>query len=847
MKKILSFIFFSLFFALLTFAEVPQTFSYQAVVRSADGKLLQEKEISVKISILQNSETGSIVFTETREVKTNENGLMTFAIGDQNQNLSSIDWSDGPYFIQCEIDPTGGKNYALSLTTQLMSVPYALYAEHVSKNAIPDWITEEKPTYQYDEIQNTPVIPTKTSELDNDNGYITLKEIPEFTAPTKVSELENDAKYITLADVPAANIPTKVSELENDANYVQKSDLPDTKGLLSAAEAQNTYQPKGNYLTEHQSLEGYALKSDIPSLDSLKGAVNGLLSASDAESLYQPKGEYLTEHQSLEAYALKSEIPNTAGLLSATDAQNTYQPKGNYLTEHQSLEGYALKSDIPNLDTLKDAINNMLSASEAKTLYQPKGEYLTEHQSLAEYAKKSEIPSTKGLLTVEEAQDTYQPKGNYLTQHQSLEGYALKSEIPNVDTLLSEGKAQTLYQPKGEYLTEHQSLAAYALKSEIPSTAGLLSAAEAQSTYQPKGNYLIEHQSLDSYAKRSEIPTKVSAFANDVKYLTRDSLSTNISTFTNDANYITLNDVPAAPTKVSQLENDKQYITAESVPTKVSAFTNDANYITSASLNELLSAINKKLDSLSQVNKRLEKQLDSLRNPFGQPESTNYQRATTNSYNFSTSTWNYGPDIYKALTGTDRIIYLVRHSERGSDYSDTGVLNENGIKLALETGEKYKGGLAKTNESFYGSTHVYRCKQTSYYISKGRGDTNLSDSSDVYNPIEELKDKYIVGMTSIQSDVSHFYERNKESVQAKGIEIITKICQLSNGYRFAWFTTHDYLMVPLCEWITEEKIEFRQSQDHWINFMTGLAIIVHKDGTWEAYPVRNLEDGYKSW
>ena len=76
----------------------------------------------------------------------------------------------------------------------------------------------------YNELTNKPVIPSKTSELENDSNYITQEDLP--VVPTKTSELENDSNYITSDSLPV--IPTKVSELENDSNYITAEELPAT-------------------------------------------------------------------------------------------------------------------------------------------------------------------------------------------------------------------------------------------------------------------------------------------------------------------------------------------------------------------------------------------------------------------------------------------------------------------------------------------------------------------------------------------------------------------------------------------------------------------------------------------
>ena len=113
------------------FAQVPQKMNYQAVVRNASNSLVANQNVSARISILQGSATGAAVYSETHNVQTNANGLMTLEIGGgsaTNGSFAAIDWANGPYFIKSEIDPEGGINYSVTTTQQLLSVPYALYA-----------------------------------------------------------------------------------------------------------------------------------------------------------------------------------------------------------------------------------------------------------------------------------------------------------------------------------------------------------------------------------------------------------------------------------------------------------------------------------------------------------------------------------------------------------------------------------------------------------------------------------------------------------------------------------------------------------------------------------------------
>ncbi len=130
MKKIYSLV-ASLLLATIAFAQAPQKMSYQAVIRTSSNALVTSSPVGMKVSILQGSAAGSPVFVETHTPTTNANGLASFEIGGGaavTGTMAGIDWSAGPYFIKTETDPTGGTSYTITGTSQLMSVPYALFS-----------------------------------------------------------------------------------------------------------------------------------------------------------------------------------------------------------------------------------------------------------------------------------------------------------------------------------------------------------------------------------------------------------------------------------------------------------------------------------------------------------------------------------------------------------------------------------------------------------------------------------------------------------------------------------------------------------------------------------------------
>ncbi|WP_374172506.1 hypothetical protein [Flavobacterium tructae] len=115
----------------ILFAQAPQKMSYQSVIRKTDGTLVAGTLVSIKTSILAGSTSGTASYVETQTTTTNSNGLATIEIGGGTPvtgTFDGINWGAGSHFIKTEIDPKGGSNYTISGTSQLLSVPYALYA-----------------------------------------------------------------------------------------------------------------------------------------------------------------------------------------------------------------------------------------------------------------------------------------------------------------------------------------------------------------------------------------------------------------------------------------------------------------------------------------------------------------------------------------------------------------------------------------------------------------------------------------------------------------------------------------------------------------------------------------------
>ena len=113
------------------FSQAPQKMSFQAVIRNSSNALVTSTVVGMKISVLQGSPSGTVAYSETQTPTTNANGLVSLQIGAGavvSGTFTTINWANGPYFIKTETDPLGGTAYSIIGTSELTSVPYALFS-----------------------------------------------------------------------------------------------------------------------------------------------------------------------------------------------------------------------------------------------------------------------------------------------------------------------------------------------------------------------------------------------------------------------------------------------------------------------------------------------------------------------------------------------------------------------------------------------------------------------------------------------------------------------------------------------------------------------------------------------
>ena len=131
MKKIILFVAL-LFIGFYIKAQSPQAIPYQAIVRNASGNIISNQAVKLRFSIHDSLATGTVVYKEIHNVSTNAQGLVNVNIGQgdvQTGTFFTINWGKNSKFIQTELDPINNNTFTDLGTTQMMSVPYALYAE----------------------------------------------------------------------------------------------------------------------------------------------------------------------------------------------------------------------------------------------------------------------------------------------------------------------------------------------------------------------------------------------------------------------------------------------------------------------------------------------------------------------------------------------------------------------------------------------------------------------------------------------------------------------------------------------------------------------------------------------
>jgi microcystin-dependent protein len=199
MRRLISLL--SLLFILNNFsdAQTPQGFKYQAVVRDNSGLALANKLVAIRLSLLLNSPNGTSVYSEVHKIATNDFGIANLNVGsgaNTTGNFATIDWGAGTYFLKTEADITNGTNFVFLGTSQLLSVPYAMFAAK-SANAANDFDKDS-----LNEIQNIS-LNGNNLQLNKNGGSI---DLTKYTTDIDTDSQSLSLKGHTLAITRGNNI-----------------------------------------------------------------------------------------------------------------------------------------------------------------------------------------------------------------------------------------------------------------------------------------------------------------------------------------------------------------------------------------------------------------------------------------------------------------------------------------------------------------------------------------------------------------------------------------------------------------------------------------------------------------
>ena len=202
-------------------AQAPQGFNYQAQVRNSAGDLIVNTNVYFKFNVMQGSQTALPIFTEIHYVPTDDLAQVNLIIGQGTATtgvFSELDWSVGSYFLGIELDT--GNGYTAMGTSQLLSVPFAMYAENSGSssgypiggvegevltivNGVPTWTNTSEYINSESLAEITTVLATNIDfesmiaggNILNDGGFTIISKgvvWSEFPDPTPELETKTD-------------------------------------------------------------------------------------------------------------------------------------------------------------------------------------------------------------------------------------------------------------------------------------------------------------------------------------------------------------------------------------------------------------------------------------------------------------------------------------------------------------------------------------------------------------------------------------------------------------------------------------------------------------------------------
>ena len=253
--SLLKFILFIQLFFVLINSKAQTGLNFQGVARTSNNVILASQQISLRLSILQGSVSGTTEYTETRKVITNAQGLFTAVIGDTGAistlgNFTNINWKLTPKFLKIEMDPAAGNNFITIGTTQFQYVAYAQFANSVDAENITgvvpvarggtgaNSLSSFKTAMALDKINNTSDLTKPISTATQTALDLKLNAADTSTLSNRINLKVNtsDLGIITSTLVTKLNLSDTIKytkQLYTDSSLLSKLKISDTASMLS--------------------------------------------------------------------------------------------------------------------------------------------------------------------------------------------------------------------------------------------------------------------------------------------------------------------------------------------------------------------------------------------------------------------------------------------------------------------------------------------------------------------------------------------------------------------------------------------------------------------------------------
>ena len=503
-----------------------------------------------------------------------------------------------------------------------------------------DSYTKEETDRLIADVSNN--IPTKVSELENDEGYLVQNDVSAFITeealepyaksediPTKVSELQNDSSYITKDELDSSlasyakteDIPTKVSDLDNDSGYLVANDV----STFITEEALEPYAKTEDIPTKVSDLDndsGYLVANDVSTFVT-KNDASVYLTAEDVSTMVDESElsevAFSGDYDDLENKPTIPVVPtnvsafnNDAGYLVSNDVST--------LVDESDLAQVAFSgsyNDLNNTPDLTHFFDDAVYDSSTKKINFKHGDQVVAFIDATDFIKDGMVDNVvidNGYVVItfntdagkEEIRiditDIFNPANYYDKDAIDLLLQGKQDKILDLGQLRTDASNGAIAYGWGNHAD-----AGYLKPIDVSifitkNDASVFLTAEDVSTLVDESDlaqvaFSGDYNDLENKPTIPEVPTNVSAFVNDASYLTPNDVSTfitedeasvfltadDVSTFVKEDDLATV----ATTGNYDDLENKP---TIPEVPTNVSAFTNDAGYLVSNDVSTFLTS-----------------------------------------------------------------------------------------------------------------------------------------------------------------------------------------------------------------------------------------------------------------